>query len=173
MAPISHLVHADPGAWAFIHQFSSSNSMTLPQAEDLLKEHLGTQYSAQDWGHALKVVMDAEGDTESTSEAVEVLTSAACPHMGLIIKVLVLTIKAPQLDLLEQSLLQSMDELKAHKCIIGAVPTINKILDPFPEKEIGESVHFEDNAAIVAEVQCCQAIRNGEIIEVELLRYIE
>ncbi|KIK73533.1 hypothetical protein PAXRUDRAFT_178173, partial [Paxillus rubicundulus Ve08.2h10] len=53
------------------------------------------------WEHVLKVVMAAEGDTESTSKAVKELASAACHCMGLIIKIPALTTKAPRLDLLE------------------------------------------------------------------------
>jgi hypothetical protein len=157
-APVSHLTRADPGAWAIIRQFASSDSMRLPEAEDLLKAHLGVQYLAQDWEHVLKVVMDAEGDIESASEAVEGLASVACHRTGLVIKIPALKTKAPQLDLLKQSLQQSIDELKTRKCIIGGSPTLDEILDPLEEKETGESTLYEDDAAIVAEVQHRQAI---------------
>ena len=110
--PVSHLTRADPSAWAIIRQFTSSDSMRLPEVKDLLKAHLGVQYLTQDWEHVVKVVMDAEDDIENASKAVEGLASIACHQTGLIIKIQAFKMKAPQLDFLEQSLIQSMDKLK-------------------------------------------------------------
>ena len=110
--PVSHLTCTDPSAWAIIRQFTSSDSMRLPEVKDLLKAHLGVQYLTQDWEHVVKVVMDAEDDIENASKAVEGLASIACHQTGLIIKIQAFKMKAPQLDFLEQSLIQSMDKLK-------------------------------------------------------------
>ncbi|KAG1763079.1 hypothetical protein EDD22DRAFT_740967, partial [Suillus occidentalis] len=84
--------------------------MTLPQAEACLKEHLGSHYVEEDWADALKVVMDAEGDTIKAAEAVKKLASVACRQTGLVVKIPPLA-KAPQLQTLEDELTKSMEEL--------------------------------------------------------------
>ncbi|KAF8431020.1 hypothetical protein L210DRAFT_3311126, partial [Boletus edulis BED1] len=66
---------------------------SLPLVETALQEHLGSRYVASDWSLALKMVMDAEGDAEKASEAVEKLASAACQRSGLVVKLQ----KPPQL----------------------------------------------------------------------------
>lgn len=69
-------------------------------------------------------------------------------------------LKATQLETLEDDLMKSVEELQARR-------RIDEILDPSEEKCIGEATIYEDDDAIVAEIQRRQAIRSGKIVEVE------
>ncbi|KAG1865846.1 hypothetical protein DFJ58DRAFT_724240 [Suillus subalutaceus] len=145
-APSSHPPHADPGAWSIIRQFADTDDMTLPQAEACLKEHLGNNYVEGDWVDALKAVMDAEGDNIKVAETVEKLAS---------------------LQTLEHGLMKSIEELTTRRQIIGTPLSVDEILDPQEEKNIGEVTVYEDDDAIVAEIRRRQGIRSGELVEVE------
>ncbi|KAG2354522.1 hypothetical protein BDR07DRAFT_1614209 [Suillus spraguei] len=63
--------------------------------------------------------------------------------------------------------MKSIEELTTRRQIIGAPLTADEILDPQEEKNVGEVTAYEDDDAIVAEIQCRQAIRSGELVEVE------
>ena len=65
---------SDHGAWEIIQNFATS-SMTLPTAEEQLKNHLGAQYNVQDWQPALDAVMNTEGNVVKAQEALEKLSS--------------------------------------------------------------------------------------------------
>ena len=65
---------ADSGAWDIIRAFATSE-MTLPEAEERLKKHLGERYNTRDWHPALDAVMDAEDNTSHTQEAIHRLAS--------------------------------------------------------------------------------------------------
>jgi hypothetical protein len=166
LAPSSHPPHADPGAWNIIRQFADTDDMTLPWAEACLKEHLGNTYVEGDWVDALKAVMDAEGDNIKAAETVEKLASVACRRTGLTIKIPLLT-KSPQLQTLEHGLTKSIEELTTRRRIIGTPLTVDEILNPQEEKNIGEVTVYEDDDAIVAEIRRQQGIRSGELVEVE------
>ena len=60
-ASSSHPVHADPGAWAIICEFATSE-IPLPLTETRLQHHLSSHYIASNWEAAPKAVMDVEGD---------------------------------------------------------------------------------------------------------------
>jgi hypothetical protein len=57
--------------------------MTLPNAESNLQAHLGERYVDSDWRPALKAVMDAEGDGDTASNAIDALMQAALRRTGL------------------------------------------------------------------------------------------
>ena len=76
-APLSHPAHANPGAWAIIHEFASNNA-TLPQVHASLEQHLGTHYIASDWNPALDAIMAAEGNVMQATEAIDKLSAATC-----------------------------------------------------------------------------------------------
>ncbi|KAF8415759.1 hypothetical protein L210DRAFT_3334327, partial [Boletus edulis BED1] len=61
--------------------------MTLPLAESRLQQLLGDSYIDDHWRAALTAVMNAEGDTEKASAAVEKLAVAATHRTGLVIKI--------------------------------------------------------------------------------------
>jgi hypothetical protein len=49
--------------------------MTLPAAEEQLKNQLGNRYNTWDWQPALNAVMNAEGDIVKAQEALVQLSS--------------------------------------------------------------------------------------------------
>ncbi|KAG2359277.1 hypothetical protein BDR07DRAFT_1488389 [Suillus spraguei] len=102
------------------------------------------------------------------AETVEKLASVACRRTGLTIKIPLLT-KSPQLQTLEHKLMKSIEELTTRRRIIGTPLSVDEILDPQEEKNIGEvTVYvYEDDDAIVAEIRRRQGIRSGELVEVE------
>jgi hypothetical protein len=55
-------------AWDLVRTFATSENMTLPQVEEGLRTLLGVSYVERDWQPILKVVMDAERDTEKALE---------------------------------------------------------------------------------------------------------
>ncbi|KAG2352766.1 hypothetical protein BDR07DRAFT_1497689 [Suillus spraguei] len=155
--------------FAYIDEHSDLPGLCHPAFQDTErggKKYLGNHYIEKDWIDALKAVMDVEGDNIKASEAIKKLASAACQKTGLVVKILPLP-KAPQLDTLEHELMKSIEELTTQRQIIGAPLTVDKILNPQEEKNVGEVTPYEDDNAIVAEIQCQQAIRSGELVEVE------
>ena len=128
---------------------------------------LFSHYIASNWEAALKAVMDAEGDAAQASTAIEKLASAACQRSGLMVK---LSLPKPaQLETLEQDLMDSVKILKDKNCIFGTLPSINELLDPLEEREnLDTEVELlENDAAIIAEVRRQEAVRNGDVIEVD------
>ena len=167
-APSLHPAHADPGAWAIVHQFATASDMTLLQAEMALQQHLGTRYITDHWNPALKAVMDSEGDVMQAVNAVEKLAAAACQRTSLVVKIPALS-KPPQLEALERDLKDSVANLKDRNRIFGQPLTLDELLDPLEEKENldTEAAVFEDDQAIIAEVHHLEAVGKGEIIEVD------
>jgi len=60
----------DPKACEIIAEFAASD-MSLPQAEEQLKVHLGSQYIKAEWRDVFKAVMDAENDTLKALESIK------------------------------------------------------------------------------------------------------
>ena len=163
---------ADRGAWNILRSFATSD-MSLPEAEEHLKTHLGDQYNDSDWRPALDAVMKAEGDVVQAQAAIHKLASQSqLPR---------LTVRipcrshprhsntAPQLDEAEKLLIDSVEELVRRKRIIGPPPTIEDLVNPIEEHEIGDSPYqFEGgDIEIVAEVKREMAVKSGEVIELD------
>ena len=98
--------------------------------------------------------MNAEDDAVQALTAVEKLAAAATHQTGLTIKIPASRPLA-QLSGVEQQLEDSIRTLKDLNCIIGTPMTLDKILIPREEAEIGQPMYqFEGgDATIVAEVQ--------------------
>jgi hypothetical protein len=161
-----HPAHADPGAWAIMHEFVTSETPLL-LVEMMLQQHLSSCYVASDWQSALKAVMDAEGDTAQAAEAVKKLASAVCKRSGLVLKFS--HPKPPQLEAVKRDLNNSIMILKENNHIFGTPPSIDELLNPLEERESLDIMAemFEDDAAIIAEVRRREEIQNGEVIEVD------
>jgi hypothetical protein len=63
----------DPRAWKVIHTFAMSE-MRLPEAENQLKEVLGSNYAPDKWFDILKIVMDAENDVTKALDGLDQVT---------------------------------------------------------------------------------------------------
>lgn len=162
---------SDHGAWEIIRNFATS-SMTLPTAEEQLKKHLGAQYNVRDWQPALDAVMNAEGDIVKAQEALEKLSSTTqLPRLMIRLPPLHLrhNHSEPQIIQAENDLKDSVDELVKRKRIIGPPPTVEDLVNPIEEQEVGDSQYrFEGgDAEIVAEVLHEMAVARGETIELD------
>ena len=158
---------ADCEAWDIIQAFAPSD-MTLPNAKECLKQHLGDRYNDKDWQPALDAVMNAEGDTSRAQEAIHHLASKSqLPR--LVIKLPQRLEPIAQIINVEQELMDSVKELVKRKRIIGCPPTIEELVNPIEEQEVGDSPYrFEGgDAKIVAEVRHEMAVAQGEIIELD------
>jgi hypothetical protein len=116
--------------------------------------------------------MDAEGDEAVAFAAIEkvgltsVAISPVCPHPDPSPDPLAGT---PQCKMLESQLLQSVAELKKRNRIFGKEPSIEDLVNPIEEKEIGQSEFiFEGgDVEICSQVRREAAIARGEIIEID------
>ena len=168
-ARMSHPTHADPHAWSILRDFATNDSMTLPMAENQLQQLLSDSYVDEHWRAALTAVMDAEGDTEEASAAAKKLAAAATHRTGLVIKIPALRARPLQLAGAEEEILESVKNLKDRNRIFGTPMTLDELLAPREETEIGkERYQFEDDeAAIVMEVKHQMAVEQGEIVEIK------
>jgi hypothetical protein len=142
--------------------------MSLPDAEKNLQTHLGERYTDSDWRPALKAVMDAEGDAEMALNAIDALMHAASRRTGLKIRIPAVCPRPEQLTSAEVELMQSVDNLKARNRIFGKLPTVDELLDPAEERDMGEFSAFEGgDRAIADEVRREIAVANGEVINVD------
>ena len=170
--PSNHNTTKTEKGWDVIREFAALSSMTLPQAEERLKSIFKVDYVDQDWRPALNTVLEAENDELKATEAIEKLTKANNP-----IPTTNSTNPAtpspllppPQLQDVEQSLVAAVDELKVRKRIIGTPLTVEEMLNPSEEREIGDLMYrFEGgDDEIVATVRRELEIEAGGIIEVD------
>jgi hypothetical protein len=153
-APISHPTHADPYAWSILRDFTTSDNMTLPLTESQLQQILRKSYINEHWWKALTAVMNAKGDTQEASAAVEKLADAATHQTGLVIKIPAFHQPLQLVDA-EADHLESINILKDCKHIFGTLLTADELLAAREETEIGEERYWfgNDEAAIVVEVQ--------------------
>lgn len=163
---------ADCGAWNILRTFAASD-MTLPVAEETLKKHLGNRYNESDWQSALNAVMNAEGDVLKAQEALTTLAfESQLPRLTIRLpgrsRAPELEV-APQITEAEQGLMDSVEELVKRRRIIGPPPTLEDLVNPVEEREVGDSPYrFEGgDADIVAEVRREIAIQKGDIIELD------
>jgi hypothetical protein len=158
--------HTDPAAWKIVRIFATTQ-LSLPNAEKDLQAHLGERYVDSDWRPALKAVMDAEGDMDMALNAIDTLAQAASRRTGLKIRIPACP-RPNQLSSAEAELMQSINNLKARNRIFGKLPTIDEILDPAEERDMGESPTYEGgDKAIADEVRREIAIANGKILDID------
>ena len=117
-------------------------------------------YVDEHWRAALTAIMDAEGDTKEASVAAEKLAAAATHRTGLVIKIPALRARPLQLAGAEEEILESVKNLKDYNRIFSTPMTLDELLAPREETEIGkERYQFEDDeAAIVMEVKHQMAV---------------
>ena len=164
-------------AWILIREFTVSDEMPLPEAEKKLQDLLGSFYTAGDWDPVLKIVMDAENDTEKALVQLDKLTVPifGCPigqltetHVSQVPTTPTASVDLPQLSEVERDLTMAVNDLRQRKRIIGSPLTLEELLNPVEEQEIGGSIYrFEGgDSEIVAQVNHNMAVRRGEAVEV-------
>jgi hypothetical protein len=99
---------------------------------------------AEQWWPALKAVMDAENNVPAALSAIEKIQQATCTlHTSAV------NTQAPQVEQTEQELMESVEELKRQNCIHGDLFTLEELVDPSDEKEIGKDLLVCNNEEIV------------------------
>lgn len=160
--------HTTAAAWDILEEFAMSD-MTLPQAEDALKGHLGDQYIDENWRPALNAVMAAEKDATAALESIKALRQCPSnPTAPASLPATVLPLHAPttQCADLEADLMSSIRELKSRNRIFGHLPTIEELINP-PEERENESLQiFDSDDEIVHQVHYEKALEQGEIVEI-------
>jgi len=138
----------DPITWQIIRDFATTE-MTLPDAEDALKRHLGENYHDDEWLPVLQTVMDADEDGNSAS-ALAVIdkikpTKPPGPSHHAV---------TAQGQLLESEISDAMIKLKKRNRVHGELLSMDELLKPVEEDEVGESPEIFEGGdeEIVAEV---------------------
>lgn len=158
--------HSDAGAWDILRKFAGSTDITLPEAEEQLKNYLGTRFKDEDWRPALKAVMDAETDVSKAQAAIKTLsTKYQLPKLTIKIPA-----RPPQVDSTEKELMDAVDTLKKRNRIFGVLPTIDQLVEPDYELEVDEDSPYAFPGGlpeIIAQVQYEEQVKKGEVIEIE------
>ena len=171
----------DPIAWIIIRDFAITD-MSMPQAENKLQLHLGIHYKYDDWRAAYSAVLNAEGDISEAIVSLDKLTMQlfGCPIFDLhadtpavaptittapaIRTTATIPPRPDQLEDIEKELMDCVDMLAKQRIIRGQPLTLEEMLNPEQEREIGESSYkFEGDDEIVAQVKNEIAIEKGEI----------
>ena len=151
-------------AWDILEEFATTD-MTLPQAEDALKDHLGDQFIDEKWRPAFDAVMAAEMDCTAALESIKKLRQRPSNPVASA-TVLPLHASTMQCKDLEKDLMSSIKELKSRNRIFGSLPTIEELINPPEERENESLQRFDSDNEIVAQVHYKKALEQGEIVEI-------
>lgn len=135
----------DEQAWSIIHDFATTD-MTLPDAETALKNMWGDDYAENRWQPALKAVMDAENDVSAALSTIKKIQLTFASDLSPV------ATKTPQAQQIEQDLMQSVMELKKRNRVHGTLLTLEELVNPLDEKEIGEDSLGHNDDEIVDQI---------------------
>ena len=129
--------------WNIIHTFTDlSSSMTLPQAEDSLKEIFGDQYNDIDWRPVLKVVTETEPDKDVHSLIKNLRQKSHSTNQPFV---------PTEYTHVAMEVTSAIKELEQQKRIFEGIPNTDSFIEPEAEKEVEiMPVHTDDE--LVAEV---------------------
>ena len=152
--------------WDIVIQFATK-SWSLPEAHSFLQERLGDRYIASEWNEPLDCALGAEGDVNAALAAVNALRNKWAPD-GPSDLCEVATIPNEH-SKVEEELLDLVAQLKERRCITGQPFTLDELLDPKEEREIGECLDsFEGgDLEIVGMVQAEVGLARGDIEEID------
>jgi len=144
--------------WNVIHKFADPPSgMTLPQAEDSLKEVFGNQYNDDDWRPALTLVTETEPD-EDIHSLIKALREK--PSRGS------QPFTPNEYTEVAAEVTSEIKELERRNRIFEGAPSADAYIEPDVEREV-EVDQIRTDDELVAEVVREQAIERGEIVEKE------
>ena len=150
--------------WNVIHKFADSSSgMTLPQAEDSLKEIFGDRYDDDDWRPALKIMTETEPD-EDVHSLIKALQEKSHAKKQPFIPT--------EYAEVATKVAAAIKELEQRNRIFEGAPSADAFIEPEIETEV-EVVPIRTDDELVSEVLREQAIEKGEIVEVEDDEYEE
>ena len=121
---------------------------SLPEVEEKLRNYLGDRYSFADWKPFFDGIFNAEKDAEAALAIIDKLRNAgstsppSCTPASTPTSNPIPTDSRPnltQLSTLETGLIKSVAELQARKRINGTAPTLEELVNPIEENEIGDS----------------------------------
>ncbi|KAG2355705.1 hypothetical protein BDR07DRAFT_1464425 [Suillus spraguei] len=126
-----------------LHLLTSAKGTFHEKALDeaVCKSHVAQNDNAQNIYHKpanLKAVMDAKGDIATAHEAVGTLATTASQRTGLKIRIPACPKIPTQVTTLEIELMDLVGGLKSRNRIFGEPPTIEELLDPVEEREVGD-----------------------------------
>lgn len=146
--------------WDIVVQFAI-NSWSIPEAHSALQEHLGDQYVASEWNGPLDCALGAEGDVDAALAALDVWHNQWAPDSPPDL----CNVAPNDQNEVEEQLLDLVSQLKAWRRIAGQPCTLDEMLDPKEEQEIGECLDVIDGGdlGIVAMVQAKVGLATGNI----------
>jgi hypothetical protein len=158
--------------WDLVVEFAT-NSWSIPDAHSALQERLGDQFIVREWIEPLDSALAAEGDVSAALAAVNAWRNKWAPDSpseapdspSEVLDSPVATI-LDEHDNVEAELLGLVAELKARKRIIGEPLTLEEMLDPIEEREIGEyPSSFEGRDLDLEIIGMVQAKARGDAVE--------
>jgi hypothetical protein len=167
LRPHTNSNESDPhttAAWDTLEKFATTD-MSLPQAERMLKDHLGDRYVDEKWRPAFDAVMAAENNAAAALEAIQELKHSSNPNTSAAL--LSLHASTTQCADLEENLMSSVKALKSRNRIFGPMPTIEELINPSKERENEDNLQNLNDNEIVAQVRYEKALEKGEIVEIE------
>ena len=149
--------------WDIVVQFAT-NSWSIPQAHSFLQECLGNQYIASKWNEPLDSASGAEGDTNAALAAVNAWRDKWVPDSAS--DFCEAATIPDEHNEVEEELLDLVAQLKEQRRITGQPFTLEELLDPIEEREIGQylNVGVDGDMEIVSIVQ---AKARGDIEEID------
>jgi hypothetical protein len=130
-------------AWSVLEDLATSQK-TLPEAEDSLKKIYGSTYQDLVWRPALAAITGSE-TTDAALDELAKFKAAGMVRVG---------DSDGLMEAAETQLMDAVAELKARRRIFGPVPSIEDLVNPPGELEIGENPDlFESDADIVEVVR--------------------
>ena len=152
--------------WDIVTQFVTEQ-WSLPDVHSRLQKRLGNNYIASEWNETLDSVLSAEDDTGAALVALTALRnkwaddtpSESCE-----------VAKTPdECNEVEEDLLDLVAQLKDRRRIFGQPCTLDELLDPAEEWEIGEELYsFEGgDADIIEMVQQEIGLGRGDVEEID------
>ncbi|KAL7282003.1 hypothetical protein ACG7TL_003470 [Trametes sanguinea] len=131
----------DPSAWAIIEGFAAGTMGTLPEAESQLRAHLGSRFQAADWKPMFDAIFATEDDDASAIIKIASLRAATLNSLsaGAATET---PMAEPTSDIAElartgEELMEEVDKLRERRRVRGARPSLEDLLNPVEEVEIG------------------------------------
>ena len=144
--------------WNVVYQFADlSSGMTLPQAEESLKEIFWGQYNDDDWRPALKIVTKTEPDEDALPLVKAIQRESRTKKQSFI---------PAEYTKVAAEITSAISKLKKRNRIFDGAPTADNFIKPEIEREV-EVIPICTDDELVAEVLREKVIEEGEIVEVE------
>ena len=131
--------------WDLVVEFAT-NSWSIPEAHSALQARLGDQYIASEWNEPLDSASGAEGDVSAALAAVNVWRSKWAPDSAADFcdvpdsdpDFSEVDMAPDERNEIEEELLGLVAQLKSRRRISGQPVTLEELLDPTEEHNIGE-----------------------------------